>query len=125
MKQVADLDWDMLYLGGNQKKYGLRQRKSKNIVAVTGITLTHAYMVRASIYDKVINEAPQANMTIDDFYAKQLQNHVKTLIVDPPVAYQAPDEVSDISQVARRKKYNWKSLLRRSKRWLANVRYSA
>nr|WP_294839131.1 glycosyltransferase family 25 protein [uncultured Methylotenera sp.] len=124
MEQVGDMDWDMLYLGGNQKKYGLRQRKSKNLVAVTGITLTHAYMIRASIYDKVINEAPQANMTIDDFYAKQLQNHVKTLIVEPPVAYQAPDEVSDISQVARRKKYNWKSLLRLSKRWLANLRYS-
>jgi hypothetical protein len=62
-------------------------------------------------------------MTIDDFYAKKLQNHVKTLVVDPPIAYQAPDEISDISQVARRKKYNWKSLLRRSKRWLANVRY--
>jgi len=125
MEQIGDLDWDMLYLGGNQKKYGLRERKSKNLVTVTGITLTHAYMVRASIYDKIIDEAPQASMTIDDFYAKQLQNHVKTLLVEPPVAYQAPDEVSDISQMARRKKYNWKSLLRRSKRWLANIRYGA
>ena len=123
MKQISDIDWDMLYLGGNQKKYGLRQQKTHNLVSVTGITLTHAYMVNASIYDKIINEAPQANMTIDDFYAKQLQNNVKTLMLDPPVAYQAPDEVSDISQIARRRKYNLKNLLRRSKRWLANARY--
>lgn len=125
MEQISDIDWDMLYLGGNQKKYGKRQKKTSNLIVVTGITLTHAYMVKASIYDKIINEAPQASMTIDDFYAKQLQNHVTTLLVNPLIAHQAPDEISDISQVARRKKYNWKSLLRRSKRWLANVRYGS
>jgi len=122
-EQIKKLDWDMLYLGGNQKRYGLKKRVAKNILSVTGITLTHAYMVRASIYDKVIAEAPKSGRTIDDFYAKILQNEVKTFIVDPQVAFQAPDDVSDISQVARRRKYNWKKMVRALKRYYAHVRY--
>ena len=122
-EQITTLDWDMLYLGGNQKRYGLRKRAASNIYSVTGITLTHAYVVRASIYDKVIAEAPKSGRTIDDFYAKVLQNEVKTLIVEPQVAFQRDDDISDISQVARRRKYNWKKMMKALKRYYAHIRY--
>ncbi len=69
-------------------------------------------------------QSQDSGRTIDDFYAKTLQNQVKTFIVDPQVAFQAPDDVSDISQVARRRKYSWKKMLRVLKRYYAHVRYS-
>ncbi|PKO47689.1 MAG: hypothetical protein CVU29_02270 [Betaproteobacteria bacterium HGW-Betaproteobacteria-22] len=123
-QQIGETVWDMLYLGGNQKKYGKRLSVSKNLLSVTGITLAHAYVVNASIYDKVLAEAPKAGMTIDDYYTKSLQNEISTLIVNPPVAFQAPDDVSDISQVARRKKYNLTHLKRLLKRLVARFKYA-
>ncbi|MDD2832646.1 MAG: hypothetical protein PHD12_01390, partial [Methylotenera sp.] len=96
----------------------------KNLLSVTGVTLAHAYIVNASIYDKIIGEAPKAGMTIDDFYTKSLQKEIKTLLVNPPVAFQRPEDVSDISQVARRRKYNLTHLTRALKRFYARVRYS-
>ena len=122
-EQVKGLQWDMLYLGGNQKKYGRKERITNNLLSATGITLTHAYMVNASIYDKVIDEAPKAGMTIDDYYAKVLQKEINTLFVTPQVAFQAPDDVSDISQVARRRKYNWTKFVRWLKRTSARLIY--
>ena len=122
-KQIDSLDWDLLYLGGNQKKYGRRQSVARNLLSASGVTLTHAYIVNASIYDKIIHEAPKAGMTIDDYYAKSLQKEVKTLLVTPQVAFQAPDDVSDISQVARRRKYNWKKFVRWLKRTSARLIY--
>lgn len=123
-KQIENVAWDMLYLGGNQKNYGKRLRVNKNLLSVTGITLAHAYIINASIYDKVLAEAPGAGMTIDDFYTKSLQNEIRTFIVNPPVAFQCPDDVSDISQVTRRKKYNLTRLKRACKRFIARVRYA-
>ncbi|MDD4925188.1 MAG: glycosyltransferase family 25 protein [Methylotenera sp.] len=123
-EQIKSLEWDMLYLGGNQKKYGLKLPVAKNLLSVTGVTLAHAYIVNASIYDKIIGEAPKAGMTIDDFYTKSFQKEIKTLLVNPPVAFQRPEDVSDISQVARRRKYNLTHLTRALKRFYARVRYS-
>lgn len=122
-EQIEKLPWDILYLGGNQKKYGRREKLAKNILSATGVTLAHAYIVNASIYDKIINEAPKAGMTIDDYYTKSLQKEVNTLLITPQVAFQAPDDVSDISQVARRRKYNWTKLVRWIKRGLARLQY--
>jgi glycosyl transferase family 25 len=122
-EQIKNIEWDMLYLGGNQKKHGKRVCITKNLLSVTGITLAHAYIVNATIYDKILLEAPKGGMTIDDFYTKSLQNEIKTLLVNPPVAFQAPDEISDISQVARRKKYNLTHFTRAFKRFFARARY--
>jgi len=123
-EQIKKLDWDMLYLGGNQKRHGRKLRVAKNLLSVTGVTLAHAYIVRASIYDKILLEAPRSGMMIDDFYTKSLQKEIKTLLVNPQVAFQSPDDVSDISQVTRRKKYNWTKFIRFLKRLSARVRYS-
>lgn len=122
--QIKNLEWDMLYLGGNQKKYGKKLCVAKNLLSVTGVTLAHAYIVKATIYDKIMHEAPKAGMTIDDFYTKSLQKEIKTLLVKPQIVFQSPDDVSDISQVARRKKYNLTKLIRWLKKFFARVLYS-
>ena len=56
-------DWDMLYLSGNIEHFYRNQ-----------IVCAHAYAVRDTIYDDIINMAIPSGMEIDNFYAKILQH---------------------------------------------------
>lgn len=56
-------DWDMLYFGGDIEAYFRNQ-----------IVRTHAYAIRDTVFDDVINMANASGMEIDNFYAKILQH---------------------------------------------------
>lgn len=56
-------DWDMLYFGGLVEPFFRNQ-----------IVCSHAYAVKSSIYDDIINMAEPSGMEIDNFYAKILQH---------------------------------------------------
>lgn len=56
-------DWDMLYFGGLIEPFFRNQ-----------IVCAHAYAVRSSLFDDIINIAESSGMEIDNFYAKILQH---------------------------------------------------
>lgn len=56
-------DWDMLYFGGLVETFFRNQ-----------IVCTHAYAVRGTLYDDIINIADASGMEIDNFYAKIIQH---------------------------------------------------
>lgn len=64
-------EWDMLYFGGLIEPYFRNQ-----------IVCAHAYAVKNTLYDDIINMADASGMEIDNFYAKILQhmsyNHNKS-----------------------------------------------
>jgi len=56
-------DWDMLYFGGLVETFFRNQ-----------IVCAHAYAVRNTLYDNIINMAVPSGMEIDNFYAKIIQH---------------------------------------------------
>ena len=56
-------DWDMLYFGGLVEPHFRNQ-----------IVCTHAYCVKNTLYDDILNMADASGMEIDNFYAKILQH---------------------------------------------------
>jgi len=56
-------DWDMLYFGGLVEPFFRNQ-----------IVCTHAYAVKNTLFDDIINMADSSGMEIDNFYAKILQH---------------------------------------------------
>jgi hypothetical protein len=122
--QADALQWDMLYLGGSLRNAPKPIKVSKNLLAVSGINLAHAYVVNASIYDKILQSAPVAGMTIDDYYRKILQAQVTTLISTPMIAFQKDDEISDISQTTRKRKYNLNKTIKYVSRLYNKLRYA-
>jgi len=61
-RQILD-DWDMLYFGGLIEPHYRNQ-----------IVCTHAYAVRNTIVDDIINMCDASGMEIDNFYAKILHH---------------------------------------------------
>ena len=56
-------EWDMLYFGGDIERYFRNQ-----------IVRTHAYAIKDTLYEDIINMADASGMEIDNFYAKILQH---------------------------------------------------
>ena len=122
-QQLMKHKWDILFLGGDSKKKGLKVRISPNLFAVNRVRLCHAYVVRSNIYEKILCEAPLAGMTIDAYYSEILLPQVNAMLIDPKVAYQRPNEISDISQKPRRLKFNSRNIMNNIKRWFARLKY--
>lgn len=56
-------DWDMLYFGGLIEPFFRNQ-----------IVTTHAYALRNTVFDDILNMAEASGMEIDNFYAKIIQH---------------------------------------------------
>ena len=113
-QQVEAFNWDVLFLGGKlkTKKGGKASRVAKNLLRVRKLRLAHAYIVNEQAYDKIINEALSKKVPIDWYYSDFLQDAGTSYLVDPPVAFQKEDAMSDIAgQVVHKKKI--KNKLRR------------
>lgn len=113
-------DWDMLYLGGTFKKGGQKQRISANLYQMTRIRLAHAYIVSASLYDKILTEAPQSGLPLDWYYSELLSTQARMLMIEPKIAYQREYDLSDIESVQRTPKLK---LRKKIKHWSACIRY--
>lgn len=56
-------DWDMLYFGGDIEPFFRNQ-----------IVRTHAYAIKNTLFDDILNMAETSGMEIDNFYAKIIQH---------------------------------------------------
>ncbi|MGG5871098.1 glycosyltransferase family 25 protein [Pseudomonas peli] len=119
-KQLQGREWGVLYLGGTLKKGGKKVAVSANLSAVSRIRLAHAYVVNASLYERILREAPESGLPLDWYYSEVLQASSNTLMVRPTLAYQRLFDMSDIEQVERRPKYKTRQMLQR---WWARTRY--
>jgi glycosyl transferase family 25 len=98
-KQLKHLNWDVLFLGGRyDRRDGLKKKVSKNLLQITDVIETHAYIIRPSAYDKILQEVPQKLLPIDWYYSTVLQYESTCLALNPMIAFQKINELSDISK---------------------------
>jgi len=107
-RQLPDLGLDFLYLGGTLKKGGSCSRLSSNVHAVSRVRLAHAYVVSASVYERILDEAPESGLPIDWYYSEVLLSSVRAGISSPQLAFQRLDDVSSIEGVVRPRKFRWR-----------------
>lgn len=120
-RQIPSLSLDFLYLGGTLKKGGRCSRISSNVHAVSRVRLAHAYMVSASMYERILDEAPWSGLPIDWYYSEVLLPKIRAGISSPQLAFQRLDDVSSIEGVARARKFQWRRFWSRA---LSKLRYS-
>ena len=123
LTQLQDFDWELLFLGGKVKTRmgGSVTRVTKNLLRVNKLRLAHAYIVHHRAYDRIINEALSGRVPIDWYYSDFLQLEGKSYMVEPPVAFQKEEEMSDIEgEVVHKKKFKnkLKRLLRHIRSFL-------
>lgn len=118
--QLQKLEWDIVFLGGTLKKGSIRRKASSNLMSVSRVRLAHAYVVNASVYDRILDEAPASGLPIDWYYSEILLPSIRTFMVKPLLARQRTMEMSDIEQVKRKPKRKTRLAL---ERWLAKLRY--
>ena len=119
-EQLQGLNWDILYLGGTFKKGGKIERVTGNLSSVTRVRLAHAYVVKSSIYDRILQQAGRSGLPIDWYYSEELLPQVNAFMVRPMLVSQQLMDMSDIEQVVRKPKFRTRQWLQRL---LANLRY--
>jgi glycosyl transferase family 25 len=118
--QLPRTDWDMLYLGGTVKKNGWGRKITSNLRSVTKVRLAHAYVVKASIYGQILEQAEHSGLPIDWYYSEVLLSQVNAFMVSPMLVRQQLMDMSDIEQVVRKPKIKTRLWLQRL---IANLRY--
>lgn len=103
-KQIHAAPWDLLYLGGTLKKGGTTQHVTRNLKRVSRVRLAHAYVVNASIYQRILDEAPASGLPIDWYYSERLLPTIQALMVVPRLAEQQTGVLSDIEHCVRKPK---------------------
>lgn len=91
---IKDLpeDWDMLYLGGSHQEKP--QPVTNKIYRVSKTLTTHAYIIRKSMFDKIIELLTNLEQPIDGIYG-DLQKVFNCYVTNPPLAWQR-ENFSDI-----------------------------
>lgn len=119
-KQLKTRDWGMVYLGGTLKRGSVNQCVSENLRKISRLRLAHAYVVHASLYDRILSEVAESGLPIDWYYSETLQPTINAYLVRPKLAHQRCFDMSDIEQVERQPKRKTRERLQR---WLATLRY--
>ena len=85
LAEIAEMDWDILYLGANlhSPAYAVSDRLYK----LTGAYCAHAYIVHSRFYDKILSLPHDREM--DVHYAELMKDH-NIYMTSPIVAYQLP-----------------------------------
>ena len=91
IKQLPD-DWDMVYFGGNHQIPLIPI--TENIFKVTKTWTTHAYAIRNTLFDVVIDLHGQGKKQVDVYYA-DIQPRFNCYVFKPHLAWQR-DGFSDI-----------------------------
>jgi GR25 family glycosyltransferase involved in LPS biosynthesis len=100
MKDVPE-DWELIYFGGSHR-CGPHPVTEK-IFRVNKTLTTHAYIIRESMYDFVIENFKKLDEPVDCFYTN-VQGKGTSYITNPPIAWQREGH-SDI--VGRTMNYDW------------------
>jgi GR25 family glycosyltransferase involved in LPS biosynthesis len=106
---LADLDWDVCYLGFTDPIGPVRQLvqmdQGRSIFRLYGCNTTHAYLVNARACEKLLAWLPSEmtvwrwltrNRAIDRWYSRTLSKHFSVIAVTPSVINQIED-ISDIT----------------------------
>lgn len=96
-------NWDMLYFGGSHREKPLGLSHTGRLMRVQKTLTTHGYIIRSSLYDKVIDNFKNLNNPVDCFYAAW-QKEFNVYITNPPIAWQRGG-YSDIEN--REMHYEW------------------
>jgi GR25 family glycosyltransferase involved in LPS biosynthesis len=94
-------DWDMLYFGGSHREKP--SPVNEHILRVNKTLTTHGYIVRNTMFDKVIDNFKNLDNPVDCFYAAW-QQEFNIYITNPPIAWQKGG-YSDICN--REMYYDW------------------
>lgn len=78
-------DWDMLYLGATTKQI---KSYNKNWNKAIECWSTHAYIIRKSIYEKVITDLENYSQEIDKYYVENIQPNYNCYILTKPMTQQ-------------------------------------
>jgi len=100
-----DIDWDMLYLGGNYIK---GNKINSSLFKIKKCLTTHAYAIKNILYDFILNNCLQSGTEIDVFYTN-IQSKFNCYGIQKPLAHQA-DDFSDIQ--GRVVKYNLNKVIK-------------
>lgn len=78
-------EWQLLYLGGNEK--GKQQRVNDSVVKVSNMLMAHAIGIDSSVYDELIEMLSACSVPVDVYYAELQKKHL-CFAVDPYLAWQ-------------------------------------
>lgn len=101
IKKVKNINWDMLYLGGNNKsqsidKYCIQTNMNK-IYKCKDVKCTHAYIINKRLFPKILKDLETYSKEIDNYYFECIQPYYNTYIYDPILVKQV-ESFSDIVQ---------------------------
>jgi len=90
-------DWDMLYLGGNHNAREITNRFSPHLLKIHNTNATHAYALKSTVFDAIIERMEYINLPVDIIY-KEIQRKVNSYCFSPRLAWQRPG-LSDVLDV--------------------------
>ena len=93
IKEVPD-NWDMLYFGGNHNVREIENKISPHVFKATNTQTTHAYAVKETVYDMILNRLGNINYDVDVIYT-EIQKQCNAYCFTPRLAWQRAG-VSDI-----------------------------
>jgi len=93
VKQV-DVNWDLLYLGGNHNWVREIPLITPNLMRITNTYATHAYAVKNTLYDLCITSLETLS-TEGDVIMSQIQKSCQAYCFRPHLAFQRPG-ISDV-----------------------------
>jgi GR25 family glycosyltransferase involved in LPS biosynthesis len=94
-KEVPE-GWDMLYLGGNHNTKVI-ERCSPHLLKATKTQTTHAYALRDTVYDMILDRLNNIDFDVDVIYM-EIQKKTNAFCFTPRLAWQR-EGVSDIWNV--------------------------
>lgn len=101
IKNTKYLDWDMLYLGGRNKisiDKLCSPTEFSNIYKCKQIKCTHAYIIKRTLFSKILKDLETYDEEIDNYYFKCIQPNYNTYIIHPTIVNQT-DSKSDIVSI--------------------------
>jgi len=90
LEDLSNLQWDMLYLGANVVKPSTRI--TNNLVRLMGAHTTHAYAVKSTMYDTILDLPTDKPI---DVYYEEMMCRRNVYMCNPMIAYQKPSH-SDV-----------------------------
>jgi|GEM_PF-1664999 len=98
IEQQTTVGWDMLYLGSSIREGAHVLPIAKNVVKGNNLLSCHAYAVKNTLYDKILDEGILYGAELDNFYLSRIQPYFNCVVVKPKLIWQKSGE-SITSQV--------------------------
>ncbi len=88
IEQLKNINWDMLYFGvGNHSKSGIIP-VTENLVRGRNLLACHAYALKKTLYDEIINNGLGYGAELDNYYRFCIQPRFNCLSTKPRLMWQ-------------------------------------